>query len=110
MEDLAQTIADLEKKLAEKDKQVKRIVRKSDASALLDPSSYAFGSDRTNLMGNGHQGRVPQISGFQQTPSEMLQSLHWAHEKVRHLQVSNLLFLINIKVYCLGRIECSPIV
>lgn len=90
MEDLSQKIVDLEKQLTEKDKQVKRIVRKSDASALLDPSSYAFGSDRTNFMGEGHaNGRnIPQISGFQQTPAEMLQSLHWAHEKVRRLQVS----------------------
>lgn len=78
---------DLEKQLSEKDKQVKRIVRKSDASALLDPSSYGFGSDRTNLFDGQASGRVPQISGFNQTPSEMLQSLHCAHERVRHLQV-----------------------
>lgn len=95
MEALSQQIADLEKKLAEKNKQAKRIVSKPDAFVPLDPLNNAFGSDRTNSTSNGQQGHVPQITGFQQTSVEMLQSLQWAHEKIRQLQVSNLAFLID---------------
>jgi hypothetical protein len=88
METLRTKMTELEKQLTEKESQVKRIVSKSAAAALFDPSSYSL--DRSNLLsdaGKGSDRVLPQIAGFQQSPAEMLQSLHWAHERVRRLQV-----------------------
>lgn len=85
---LRNRVIEMEKQLSEKETQVKRIVSKSAAAALFDPSSYSL--DRATVLGDSDKGSdqtIPRITGFQQTPGEMLQSLHLAQERVRRLQV-----------------------
>lgn len=86
---LRNRVAEMEKQLSEKETQVKRIVSKSAAAALFDPSSYSL--DRAAVLADSDKGgdqTIPRITGFQQTPGEMLQSLHLAQERVRRLQVA----------------------
>jgi hypothetical protein len=89
LKDLHSKLDVMEKQLLEKDAQVKRAATKA---AFLDPAGLVTGGDR-NGMEVKTEGNIPQISGFQQTPAEMLQSLHWAQERARRLQVNNFLVI-----------------